>query len=698
MRRRTLATVVAVIAALATAFVATPANARVIRTAAAVSAGTVSYGNECPDEQFFDMGCLLTVIPGEWSAGEAEVTLSFQWMRNGKAIPGETGMYHTITAADRNKNITLKITGSAPGYTSTTASSTPVKSLSGKVCTIVGTTIDETLVGTKGADVICGVGGSDVITPLAGNDVVDGGGNDSTVVYSADKAATTVVLPASTTATTGSAKNSATGTDALMHIDNVFTGSGNDVVTGSSRDNIIRTGAGNDTIHAGDGADHVNGGAGNDAIYGDGGDDRLAGLTGEDKLYGGLGDDLCDASSTYSDALDSCDISTERPTLSWTAASMNGLGVQIDDELGLIRDISVFLTDNGKFEWGQLPLEADYTSDRAGLRTYQWFDFSSLQNNTWGRKFVVILVGTEDGRSELWRGQATDLFVPNSDPTTTVGSWDSGEGNHRSFIDFAWDIAAPVVESVTASVASVDTTSEDQTVSFTVGLAGGETASWLQCSVASLAGDSFEANFFASAYESNTCDVIIPANTPAGWYGLTVDVRDAAMNGAVIEPFSTVQFYDAHRNVQQLEGDFEGLKFQDTGYTTLYPVTIGPVTFSATTVSTRTAARTITATFDVADATTEDIIYAGCTLKNPLASGEYPSADAVALSSTTMRASFSLPKGAPKGTYVLDCYLKTSGEWVSHFIGHTNGEFTWTGPISSTVNSDSSKLSYITVN
>jgi Ca2+-binding RTX toxin-like protein len=661
----------------------------------------VTYTNSCPDDQFFDEGCSLEAAPGDWSAGEAEVTLAYQWYRNAKAIAGANGQYYDITQVDRYKNITVSVTGTAPGFTSTKASSEPAKTLSGKICTILGTPVQENLTGTKGADIICGRGGSDVITPLAGNDVIDGGGNDSTVAYATDKAATTVVLPATFSATNGSVKSTATGKDTLIRVDNVFTGSGNDTITGNARANVFRTGAGNDTVRAGDEADHVNGGTGNDKIYGEGGDDRLAGLAGVDTLDGGAGDDLCDGFSTYSDTQASCDVSNYLPTLTWTSASMNGLGIQIDDELGLIQSTTVFLSGTGKFDWGQEPLVASQTTDSAGLRRYEWFNLDQLKNNTWGRKFIIIMASTEDGRFDLWRGQANDMFIPNSDPNSFEGTWTTEIGAHRSYIDFDWDVTPPVIEGITASSTSVDASSTDQTVTFTAALAGGETSTWNLCFLYRVDGQPYDEQFYGSATDSNSCEITIPANTPLGMYGLSIDVQDAAGNVGQFEAFSTTEFYDTQRNVQSIDADFAGAVIELTGSSTWVPINIGPVTFSAATVSTRTAAKKVTATFDVITGDTPDtstLVYAGCTLKNPLATSDSVSADAVPLSVSSMRVTFTLPKGSPKGKYVLECYFKSNNGWRSHFIGHTTGEFTWTGPGSSTVNSDSSKPSYITVN
>lgn len=75
-------------------------------------------------------------------------------------------------------------------------------------------------------------------------------------------------------------------------IEELFTGSGNDVVQGNNANNLIRTNAGDDDIRAGGGRDKVFGGGGDDVIRGQGGNDRLFGNAGRDQLFGNAGRDI----------------------------------------------------------------------------------------------------------------------------------------------------------------------------------------------------------------------------------------------------------------------------------------------------------------------------------------------------------------------------------------------------------------------
>lgn len=63
--------------------------------------------------------------------------------------------------------------------------------------------------------------------------------------------------------------------EVFTSFENVITGGGADIITGTSGANVIRTGAGTDTVNAGDGDDIVEGGDGADTMHGEGGIDTL---------------------------------------------------------------------------------------------------------------------------------------------------------------------------------------------------------------------------------------------------------------------------------------------------------------------------------------------------------------------------------------------------------------------------------------
>lgn len=65
----------------------------------------------------------VTAESGVWSDG---TSLSYRWLRNGKAIAGADGRTYTLTAADAGTILVVEVTGSKPGYDSQFRNSTPV--------------------------------------------------------------------------------------------------------------------------------------------------------------------------------------------------------------------------------------------------------------------------------------------------------------------------------------------------------------------------------------------------------------------------------------------------------------------------------------------------------------------------------------------------------------------------------------------
>jgi surface antigen len=66
---------------------------------------------------------VLTASSGTWS--KPDLTYAYQWMRDGVPVPGATASTFTPGPADANHPVTVAVTASKPGYTSTTSTSTP---------------------------------------------------------------------------------------------------------------------------------------------------------------------------------------------------------------------------------------------------------------------------------------------------------------------------------------------------------------------------------------------------------------------------------------------------------------------------------------------------------------------------------------------------------------------------------------------
>jgi Ca2+-binding RTX toxin-like protein len=148
---------------------------------------------------------------------------------------------------------------------------------------------NDVLLGGNGNDTLKGENGNDRLEGGSGHDYLHGGsGTDTAVFNTAGSVVANLGL--------GSAV-SALGNDTLSSIENIITGSGGDVLFGSTAHNRIESGggndyvdagSGNDVIYAGPGADTVHGGSGHDTIHGD----NATGSQGNDRLFGDAGNDV----------------------------------------------------------------------------------------------------------------------------------------------------------------------------------------------------------------------------------------------------------------------------------------------------------------------------------------------------------------------------------------------------------------------
>ena len=80
-----------------------------------IAAKTVSFSGSTK------VGQKLTAKTGTW--GPSPVKLTYQWLRDGKAITGATKSTHTLTASDRGHRISVRITGTKTGYTTVSKTS-----------------------------------------------------------------------------------------------------------------------------------------------------------------------------------------------------------------------------------------------------------------------------------------------------------------------------------------------------------------------------------------------------------------------------------------------------------------------------------------------------------------------------------------------------------------------------------------------
>ncbi|GAA3651150.1 excalibur calcium-binding domain-containing protein [Microbacterium marinilacus] len=92
-----------------------------VSTGAAVAAAKKKLTSSTPKlSGRSKVGQRITAKPGSWTSG---TRLTYQWLRNGKAIGGATKPTYTPVKADAGKKLSVKVTGTKAGYASTSRTS-----------------------------------------------------------------------------------------------------------------------------------------------------------------------------------------------------------------------------------------------------------------------------------------------------------------------------------------------------------------------------------------------------------------------------------------------------------------------------------------------------------------------------------------------------------------------------------------------
>lgn len=86
---------------------------------AKVAAGTLSAGSVSVTGSA-KVGATLRAVKGTWTSG---TSISYRWLRNGKAISGATKSSYKVSSADRGKRIQVQVTGKKAGYSTRSKSS-----------------------------------------------------------------------------------------------------------------------------------------------------------------------------------------------------------------------------------------------------------------------------------------------------------------------------------------------------------------------------------------------------------------------------------------------------------------------------------------------------------------------------------------------------------------------------------------------
>ncbi len=130
---------------------------------------------------------------------------------------------------------------------------------------VTGGSGDDVLVGDVLDNVLAGGDGADRLQGMAGKDALDGGDGIDTAVFSDASQAVVLTLNSNfnATATIGGVAD-----DIVRNIENILGGSGDDVLTGDFRANLLEGAGGDDRLAGGGGKDTLDGGTGVDtAVY-----------------------------------------------------------------------------------------------------------------------------------------------------------------------------------------------------------------------------------------------------------------------------------------------------------------------------------------------------------------------------------------------------------------------------------------------
>ena len=191
-------------------------------------------------------------------------TLSYQWLRDGVEIAGETGESYVLTQWDTGAAVSVAVSfvdGFGTSEALVSAATAPVAS-GGE--TITGTAGPDSLTGGDGNDTINGGDGLDTLVGGAGDDSLTGG------------------------TSTADLRDLLFGGDGDDTLDG---GHGNDELRGDAGNDILRGGFGVDNLFGGTGDDNINGAAFSDLVFGGAGNDTVNGGFGFDRINGGDGAD-----------------------------------------------------------------------------------------------------------------------------------------------------------------------------------------------------------------------------------------------------------------------------------------------------------------------------------------------------------------------------------------------------------------------
>lgn len=308
--------------------------------------------------------------------------------------------------------------------------------------TVTGGPEDDYIAGSNAAETLAGGDGNDVIDGGGGADVINGGNGEDVVDYSSRTTGVTADLDGQAGDDGAPGEGDTVGAD----VEDIWGGSGNDVLTGNASDNVLNGGLGADVLNglagedvadysdrvtsvnvtlddnANDGApsegdnvasdiEDIWGGDGNDALTGSAADNVFDGGLGADTITGGAGMDIVDYSARTADI--TADLSGSAGN---DGQAGEGDSIAADVE-GLIggsgNDILVGNTANGVLFGGD---GNDYLSDPGGQDLILGEGGNDAVN---ARDNAVDSVSCGDGADQALADKADDLSAGDCEAITT---------------------------------------------------------------------------------------------------------------------------------------------------------------------------------------------------------------------------------------------------------------------------------------
>jgi Ca2+-binding RTX toxin-like protein len=201
----------------------------------------------------------------------------------GEDVLSGSGGTDTASYRDKDERVWVKLSGSNAGQARAGGVDGPVEDTLWGIENLWGSDYSDHLIGDDGDNALNGYAGSDTLRGGGGIDRLEGGDG----VDAADFRDRTVgVVLALNGSTTVRAVIGGVNEDYVRNIENIYGGSGDDVLAGDANDNRLSGGAGDDVLSGGAGRDRYDGGEGRDAL-----DFRSIASGGTISLSGGYAND-----------------------------------------------------------------------------------------------------------------------------------------------------------------------------------------------------------------------------------------------------------------------------------------------------------------------------------------------------------------------------------------------------------------------